>query len=276
MYLVQGAAEAIIISGGMSCIIPDVLRQFREFGIDQGRITKLLILHSHFDHVGIVPYFARKNPGLTVYASPRAWEILSMPRALDTINFYSRATMEIMGVREEQLPAAEDHEWRDDIRGLTVRDGDRLDVGGLTVSIIETPGHSSCCLSAYVPELKALFPSDAGGIPYGNDIIPSGNSNYTQYQESLEKLEKLEIRYACADHFGYITGEEAEAYMTASIDAAGTFRTLMERTYRRTGDIDRAVQLLVAAALKARPDYFLPQDILTGVYRQMVRHIANT
>lgn len=55
IYVLQGLEHSMIINGGMSCILPDILRQMKIFNIDEGRIDKLLILHAHFDHVGTGP-----------------------------------------------------------------------------------------------------------------------------------------------------------------------------------------------------------------------------
>jgi glyoxylase-like metal-dependent hydrolase (beta-lactamase superfamily II) len=92
------------------------------------------------------------------------------------------------------------------VSGVPLSEGDHIAVGDLELHILETPGHSSCSIAAYAPRLKALFPSDSGGIPYRGTIIPSGNSHFTQFQQSLEKQKGLESDYLCADHYGYFTG----------------------------------------------------------------------
>ena len=272
IYILQGQKHSMIINGGMSCIVPDILKQMKIFNIDEGRIDKLLILHAHFDHVGIVPFLKRRHPELEIYASARAWEILKTPKAIRTINLFSTLINEKMGVNAEV--SSYDLDWRDDVSGITVKEGSSIDLGGLTVSIMETPGHSSCSISAYVPEIKVLFPSDAGGIPYRNEIVPAGNSNYTLFQQNLEKLKHVDADYICADHFGYVTGEEAKSFISKTSDVAKQFRKLMESTYRRTGDVEEAVQHLIDIRYKKRPDYFMSREILTGVYGQMVKHIA--
>jgi glyoxylase-like metal-dependent hydrolase (beta-lactamase superfamily II) len=273
VYLLEGNNGSMIINGGMSYIVSDLLQQFETFGIDEGRMTKLLILHSHFDHVGIVPFFKRRHPGIDVYASERAWEILQMEKAVNTINEFSRTVARRMDKEEAYLTY--DLDWRDDVTGKIVREGDRIDLGGLDLSILEVPGHSSCCIAAYVPELKALFPTDGAGIPFNEMIIPSGNSNYTKYQQSLEKLKDLEVKYLCADHYGYVTGEEAKEFILKNIELAKEHRTLMEEVYCSTGDIDSAARKLVGSFYDKNPDYFLDPEIFLEVYRQMVRHIAS-
>ncbi|MCX5820944.1 MAG: MBL fold metallo-hydrolase [Deltaproteobacteria bacterium] len=272
VYLLEGDSSSLILSGGMSYLAPMVLSQLHAFGIDEGRIGKLLILHAHFDHVGLVPFFRRRYPALEIFASKRGWEILRMPKGIDTINAFSRLVAERMGVTG--CLEGRDLEWRDDVAGEAVFEGDEIDLGGMTVRVLETPGHSSCSLSAYCPEIRALFPSDGAGIPYEQAIIPSGNSNFTQYQQSLQKLEPLAVDILCADHYGYVTGPEAATYISGSIDAAGRKRALIEEVYRRTRSVDETVKELVAEIYANHPAYFLPPEIYAGVYRQTVRHVA--
>lgn len=273
VYLLEGKEGSMIISGGMSYIVPDLLHQFKEFGIDEEKITKLLILHSHFDHVGVVPFLKRRHPGMEVYASQRGWEILQMEKAINTINEFSRNVAKRMGKAE--VYSTYDLEWRDDVTGKTVREGDRIDLGDLEVSILEIPGHSSCCIAAYIPEFKTLFPSDGGGIPFDGTIVTSGNSNYTKYQENLERLKTLEVEYWCADHYGYVTGGEAKEFIPKTIEMAKQLRSQMEEAYRSTKDIDLAARKLISSFYEENPYYFLPPEIFLDVYRQMVRHIAS-
>jgi len=272
VYLLEGRNGSMIISGGMSYIVPDLLEQFEEFKIDERRIKKILILHSHFDHVGIIPFLKRRHPEIEVCGSERAWEILKMEKATLTINEFSRNVAKRMG--KEEVYLEHDLEWRDDISGRTIREGDRIDLGGMEVLVFETPGHSSCCIAGYVPELKALFPTDGGGIPFGETIITSGNSNFTKYQESLERLRPLEVEYYCADHYGYVTGEEARQFIPMTIEMAKKKRSQMEEAYRSTRDIDAAAKLLISSFYEESPDYFLSPDIYLDVHRQMIRHIA--
>jgi glyoxylase-like metal-dependent hydrolase (beta-lactamase superfamily II) len=256
----------------MSYIVQDILEQCDTFNIDIERISKVLILHSHFDHVGVIPFLKRRKKEIEIYASSRAWEIISMPKAIETINRFSRDVAYKMGKGEIYNHFFLD--WSEDINGKTISDGDIIEVGDLDCHIFETPGHSSCAISLYIPELKALFPSDSGGIPFGEIIIVSGNSNFTKYQESLEKLKELDVEYYCADHYGYVTGEESESFIKQSIISAKNYRTMMERTYRRSRDIETAAKELSDLFYRSNKEYFLTPEIMEGVYCQMIRHIA--
>ncbi len=274
VYLLEGRDSSIIINGGLSCILPDVLQQMKDFGINKNKIKKLLVLHSHFDHAGIVPYFKRTYPEIDVCASEAAWKIFAMPKAIEIMNEFSQLVADRMGAGEELK--SYDHLWRDDITGTTVSEGDRIDLGGVELSIMETPGHSYCSITAYEPTMKALFASDAVGIPYKDTAFPSGNTNYTQFQETLERLKPLQVDYICADHYGYITGEEAHTYIDVSIEEAKKMRKEMEDVYRKTGDIDAAATAITKAFYEKSPDYFISSDILEGVFKQMVKHLIKS
>ncbi|MFA6413928.1 MAG: MBL fold metallo-hydrolase [Syntrophales bacterium] len=274
MYLLEGKNESMLISAGISFILGDVLAQMNTFGIDAKKIKSLLILHSHFDHVGTVPYFKRTYPEIDIYASQRAWGILTMPKAIETMNDFSRMVAISQGFQD--VLSKHDTEWRNDIVGKTVAEGDVMAVDGMEVRIMETPGHSSCSIAAYIPSLKTLLPSDAGGIPIDDAIFPSGNSNYTQFQESLEKMRDLEIDYYCADHYGYISGEEARHYTQQTIEAAGQLRAQIVEIYNKSHDNDTSAKLLTEELFRRHPDYFISKEIIAGVFGQMVKHIAKS
>jgi glyoxylase-like metal-dependent hydrolase (beta-lactamase superfamily II) len=274
-YYLEGKNGAIMINGGLSCILPDVLRQMEEFGLDAAKVTRFLILHSHFDHAGIVPYFKRTYPKMEVMASAAAWNIFAMPKAITIMNSFSQMSAKQMGA-DEALKGY-DVDWRDDLTGTTVGEGSKIDLGGVTLSILETPGHTNCSVTAYEPNLKALFPSDAAGIPYGNLLFPSMNTNANQFLESLEKMKPLPVSIFCADHYGYITGDEAATVVDGSIQEGRKWKSYLEDYYRKnSGDIDASAKSLTDFFYKEFPGYFIAPDILEGVFKQMFKFIGKT
>ncbi|HIJ75529.1 MAG TPA: MBL fold metallo-hydrolase [Deltaproteobacteria bacterium] len=273
IYLLRGRHGTVLINGGMSYILPDVITQMREFGIDPGEITKFLILHSHFDHVGVVPYFKRNYPVIEVLASEAAIKTFEKPKAIELINSYNQSSA---GERNESLKGF-DLEWRDDIEPLPVREGDIIDLGQVALKIYETPGHSNCSISAYEPDEGVLFASDAMGIPFSDKLFPSMNTNIDQFLNSLEKLRPLKVNVFCADHYGYITGDEAERIVSETIKEALRLKTLMYDTFRRNPlDIDAAAREITSSFYQQMPGYCISPEILEGVFKQMFRYIAKS
>lgn len=271
VYLLEGENGSILINGGVSCIVPDILAQLHEFRIDETRINKLLILHSHFDHVGIVPFFKRRHPEMVIYGSSRTLDILQKPKAIEAINASNHFVIENGG--EADICAKYDLDFRAGISGEAVAEGDRIQLGDTEVSIIETPGHSPCSISAYVPQLKALFPSDAGGIPYGERVLTYGTSNFHKFEESLLKLRNLDVGYLCSDHCGYVLGDEAGGFVDNAIEAAKVRKQLMLETYKRRGSVEAAARELATRLAEENVGNVVSSGTFMEAHRQMIMHL---
>jgi glyoxylase-like metal-dependent hydrolase (beta-lactamase superfamily II) len=270
VYCLEGSKGAMLINGGLTFILPDVLAQMKAFGIDAGKIKKFLILHSHFDHTGIVPYFKRTWPDIEILASEPAWKVFAMPKAIEIMNAYSRMSAHLAGA-EEALKAY-DLDWRNDTTGKVVGEGDVIDLGGIAFQIFDTPGHTHCSITAYAPTMKALFPSDSGGIPFDDICFPSMNTNTAQYLESLEKIKPLPVSYYCADHYGYITGDEADGFIDRTLIEGRRWKAELEKCYREHhGDLDASAKSITDDFYRQNPGYFIAQDILEGVFKQMLK-----
>ena len=272
VYLLKGK-ETMIIEGGMSYIVPDLLRQFRERDIDPSRITRLLVLHSHFDHCGIVPFFRRKIPGLRIIGSRRSRELYGKEKVINFIRDRNREMIQRLKMEKEaeELGLDIDRMAVDE----TVGEGDPIDLGeGVEVRIIEMPGHSSCSIAAYVPSLKALFPSDAGGIPgEGEEIFASGNEDFILYQKSLEKLRPLEVEIVCLARNGAFTGPDARAYLARSIQAAEEMRLETLRQFQGAEDFEERLTRLARERYETIKTRDIPWDIYLALMRGVVKNI---
>ena len=275
VYLLEGSQSSALISAGMSYIIPDLLRQIDVFGISANKIEHIIILHSHFDHVGIVPFLKRKWPHVTISASARGWQVLNNPKAVSIINDYTLKVCRRVRGNADDLSLI-DWQWRYDVQGETMGQGSRIDLGNRYIEIHETPGHSSCSISAYIPQIKVLFPSDAAAIPYRDEYVIAAGSSFRQYQQSLDKLSGLNIETLCADHYGYISGDEAKHYIERSKAAADQMIDRLLLALRQESSVEQAARQLVKSHFDLRPDYFVDPDILLGTYTHMLKQFTDT
>lgn len=272
VYLLIGEKGMMLINGGVSALVPDLLHQFNAFGIDAARITAILNLHSHFDHVGILPYFKRRYPDITLYASAQAAQVLKKPKAIEAINEANQYVIDDRGLNDRCQPL--DLQWRADIDCQAVREGDRIDLGGLDVFIYETPGHSPCSISAYVPKLRLLFPSEAGGLPFRDKIIAYGTSNFSDFERGSCRLKEFDVRYLCSDHYGYVKGDEASNFIDASIKETKWRRKLMEAAYKNTGSVEAAGKEMAVLFQDENAARLVPYDLFVAAHTHMVRHVV--
>ena len=274
VYLLEGESGYLLINGGLSSLLPDFLQQLEVFEIDDSRINKILILHSHFDHVGLIPYLLRRRKDVQLYASQRAFEVFKKAKAVQGINQASLLDLSNRGL--DSLWKMYPLEWQAGLSGKAVKEGERIEHDDFEVQIFETPGHSPCSISAYIPELKTLFPSDGGGIPVADKIAPYGTSNFTQFEQSLQKLQLLDVDCLCSDHCGYVAGDEAAAFITDSIAAAAERRRLMTEVYEQTQSIDETSQVLADMFADENIGKQVPHATLVEAFRVMINHVVTS
>jgi glyoxylase-like metal-dependent hydrolase (beta-lactamase superfamily II) len=273
-YIVGGKGDYALVGGGMAYVGPDVPAQLAAFGIDERMVRRIVILHSHFDHCGMVPFLKRCWPRATVTASQKSKELLQKPKVVQSIASLNQAMLVQKGMAQ-----------RADERGLAfdgiavervVGDGDALACGDLSLEILEVPGHSSCSIAVYVPEEKALFASDAAGVPFGDKIFTAANSNFDLYQQSLARMAAKEIEIHLAEHYGARTGEQARQFLQDAVADAAQTRRFLEDTYAATGDVGRTTAILTDRIMADAPEDFLPREVVAIVAGQMVNFIAKT
>jgi len=272
VYILKGKDEYAFLGGGMVHIVPEIVEQLKEFKIEEEKIQRIIILHSHFDHCGIVPFFKRRWPWAKVTASQRAKELLAAPNVIETIEFMNQVLL------KEKEREDQSKDLGLEFTGINVeevvKDDDIISCGDLTIEIIEVPGHSSCSIAAYVPEEKAMFASDAGGIPLGDQIFTCANSNFDKYQESLKKMAEYEIDVYLAEHYGARTGKDANSFLKRSMDFAKEARAILEASYARTKDVKKSTKEITDMLMENTPDDFLHRDIIALVTGQMLKFIS--
>lgn len=274
VYLLDGGDEAAILGGGMIYIAPDVIKQIESFQVDPKRIKKAIILHSHFDHVGILPYLKKKWQWTEIIGSNKAKELLSKDKVISSIQSMNEMILEKQNMKQKakelglNFPKLEVDK--------VVSEGDTIKVGSFSLKVMEVPGHSSCSIALYEPNLKALFASDAGGIPMGDDVFTAANSNFDEYMDSLLRMSKLDIDIFLAEHYGAITGKDAKKFLEKSIESAKQTRILLEDIYKKYKDISVATEEAVNELMPKKDQDFLPREVISIVVGQMLRYIGKT
>ena len=124
-------------------------------------------------------------------------------------------------IRELSLVAAEvngvelDAAYDDDVfkADIVVKEGDSIDLGGLTVEAVETPGHTRDSLSFYVPELELLILNETLGVlmPDGS-IYPCFLTSYADTISSIVKCRRIPHKYLSLPHKGIVGGEDANGF----------------------------------------------------------------
>ena len=81
--LIIGSEKTAIIDCGMAYCGGDVVKNIKDKLAEEGRNTLdfAFLTHSHYDHMGALPYIRRAFPEVIVYGSTHCQEILQRPNA---------------------------------------------------------------------------------------------------------------------------------------------------------------------------------------------------
>jgi glyoxylase-like metal-dependent hydrolase (beta-lactamase superfamily II) len=112
-------------------------------------------------------------------------------------------------------------------------EGDRIELGGLTVQVLETPGHTDCSISYYLMEKGILFLSETMGcLTPDGDIMLAMLKGYKQTVRSIEKGRKLSPDYIIAPHYGKVSDFLTKDYWNSVKAMADGYRDFILDRYR--------------------------------------------
>ena len=157
----DGSDEALIVDPGDEA--PLLLGAIEALGLD---LKAILLTHTHFDHVGAVAPVARET-GAPVYCPE-----LEVPVLADIMSFVPWP-----GFGPFESWDAEE----------TVKGGERLELAGMEIDVLFTPGHSPGHVTYVVADEGAMFSGDVlfqGSV--GRVDLPGGD--WPTLAESLRML----------------------------------------------------------------------------------------
>jgi len=269
-YLVMGACYAWI-GGGTAWGVPRLEEQLDRFCIDRSRIRYLVVSHVHHDHCGAVPYLHRKYPWIDIVTSRYGAELLAREKPVRLMRDLNARTLDNLGMAHshEGIPL----DFANIQVALPMGDGDGLDLGeGLRLQFFETPGHSRCSISVYLPGRRILFPGDAIPFPEPsrNELTVTANHDFPDYLSSLEKLRPLSINMVAYEHCGVLNGNDAREIISRGLDASLRQRERIRARFHELGDAERLVEEMVAKYQAVELFRLLSVDVLTPIIRRMV------
>lgn len=187
-------------------------------------VRYILVMHSHFDHAGGLPLLKHYFPGAKVLASPEGAQLLARDNVVQGIKMTNEKVLKIY--REKGLLSGIDKlyslDWNNFRIDRVVQDGEVLDIEGLKIEVISSPGHSPCSISAYVQEDKAMLVSDALGYKTPEGLMsPVFFQDYDLYLQTINRLAGFKAEVIGAGHGEIIKGQEnVREFFAESLSAA--------------------------------------------------------
>ncbi len=214
--LIAGSEKTALYDCGMAYCgddtadnIAEALEELKEQGrIDGRRLDYILLSHSHYDHIGGLPYILNRFPEAIVCGSEKCQSVLDRENARKLIRQLGEEA------REQYAPGSRQPLLMDPLKvDMVLKDGDSVSLGDETITAYETKGHTDCSLSYYMDPPGLLFTSESTGILEGEDYIHTPSlKSFPDSIASSYKCENLHPAYICLSHFGMIPQEMNREY----------------------------------------------------------------
>ena len=184
-YLLCGTSNAVLIDTGLG--VANIKKVVD--GLTALPLT-VMTTHVHWDHIGGHKYF----DNIAVYEAEKDWLSVQFPIPLQVVKSN-------LACKPCDFPTGFDLSGYQVYQGVPQKvfcDGDQIDLGNRTLTVIHTPGHSPghCCF--YESERKYL---------YSGDLIYSGcldvfypTTDPQLFRQSVKRVQSLEINRVLPGH----------------------------------------------------------------------------
>lgn len=216
-----------IVDTGVSALKDTLIADLKNLIGDPENLVYIFLTHTHFDHVGGIPYLRQFAPDVQVVGLPQTAELFSKKEVLDAAYEHNKACAEAMNV---ELGMSKE-EWCKALRVDRIAgDGDTVVLGDdVHVKVIATPGHVEEGTSYYVLPDAALAGAEVFGGYGGRDKAhPSFTSSYKSYISTIDKLLGLEVKVLGLPHGGSLTGDLTKKFMLDARASAERFHTTVK------------------------------------------------
>lgn len=240
------SGKTALIDGGTSTDAEGIIQSLKDFGLLP--VDYIIISHAHWDHYQAVPALLEEMSGKDV-------ELLAHPKAIPLLEDPSKAEYDF-GIETLQP-----------IEGVkSIKEGNVVDLKGVELEIIDTPGHTPDSISLLDSKNENIFVGDAViDKPDPTTRIPPfmpPSFDPDAYLSTLEKLEELDYESMCLGHFGMYYGPDVKDILDEAKNTYEQVWEFFDENADKLDDLEWTTNTLIekfmpgSEALESTPEVF--------------------
>lgn len=200
--LVFGSEKTALMDCGMAYCGDALVKNIEKALADAGRnaIDYIFLSHSHYDHVGALPYVLDRWPQAKVCASEKTAYIFTRDGA-------KRLMKELGESARDEYTDLKTEIRTDGLRvDIVLADNDTVSLGEETMRALETKGHTDCSMSYALEPRKILFTSESTGVVFpregrvSSEILKSMSDSLA----ACDKCEAYAPEIIICPHYGVV------------------------------------------------------------------------
>ncbi len=194
-YVLLGRKVAVVDAGPTKCV-PGLIAGLEKLSISPGDVSCILTTHIHMDHGGGLGTALKRLPNAVAIAHPSACRHLLEPEK------WWKATRSTLGNLAENYGKPEPVPLE---RLIAAEDGMELDLGGIGLEMLFTPGHAPHHLSFMEKRDGVLLAGELAGVHARGIRRPATPPpfNLDQQLASINRIIERRPRTLCYGHFAW-------------------------------------------------------------------------
>ncbi len=269
LYLVKGEQASALIEVGVSGTVDEVIDQLESLKIQP---TFLVVTHPHADHCTGLDGLRERFKQALVIAGEGAPEFLAHPKSAEALvkeDAHMSQTLDGFGFKVRRPPVEDPPSLGD---CLIARDGDEMDLGGLTLRFVSVKGHSPGNINVHIPEIETLIASDSVGFRFEKrGFYPLFFTGLSDHVETLERLKALKPKILAIAHQGPRVGPQVEKDFEQAINAT---QEMLQKIRQDPRSPEEIAQDLFKDSYKDEFLLYTRENIL-GVSRLLVKRASD-
>jgi glyoxylase-like metal-dependent hydrolase (beta-lactamase superfamily II) len=169
------------------------IQSIQKAGIDLSAIKKIIMTHTHLDHIGCLAEILKQIPWAELWVHRLEGDLLEQgdERAVYGMEMFRGLCQGQFGLK----PGAFKFQVHRKLQG-----GEILDLGATEWEVMHIPGHSMGSIGLYHRPLKILIPGDVVYADYAIGRFDLYGAEASELKKSLMRLAKLEVEILLPGH----------------------------------------------------------------------------
>ena len=238
VQLIVGSEKTVLIDCGMAYCGATLAENIKK-ALGGRPLDYVILTHTHYDHVGGLPYLRKVWPGLTSFGAAYGKKVLERGSALKQIKILSESAW-----KKYTADGTKPNILMDGLKiDRIVCEKDIISIGDKSIHVFETPGHTNCCLTLLLEPEKVLFPSETFGVYAGNGLLVTGMlKSCRETLDSIEKCRKIDADYMISPHYGIVPECDAKRYWDLSLESVELNKKFIMRKIKEGASFDEIMK----------------------------------